>query len=61
MTPLQKVIFVTGAAAAIALGSTVSVLILERTFPGYPGLTIAGPLLCAGSALIFCRWFYCRL
>ncbi|WP_152536285.1 hypothetical protein [Mesorhizobium loti] len=61
MTPLQKVIFLTGDAVAIALASTVSVLILERVLPGYPNLTMVGPLLCAGSALIFCKWFYGRL
>ncbi len=61
MTPLQKIILVVGAAAAISVGGTVVVLVLERVFPGDRVVTIVGPLLCAGSALIFCKWYYGRL
>jgi hypothetical protein len=61
MSPLQRIIFVFGAAVAISLASTVSVVLLERAFPHEPVLTIAGPFLCAGSALIFSKWYYGRL
>lgn len=61
MTPLQKVIFIVGAAAAISLGSTVIVLILDRMFPNQAIVTIIGPLLCAGAALVFSKWYYGRL
>jgi hypothetical protein len=61
VTPLQKIVFVAGVAAAIALGSTVAVLSLERLFPGSPAIGLAGPVLCAGSALIFSRWYFGKL
>ena len=61
MSPLQKGIFIVGAATAISVGSTVVVLLLDRVFPGNRLVTIVGPFLCAGSALIFSKYYYGRL
>lgn len=51
MSSLQRAIFVIGLLATTALAATFVGILLHRTFPGHPWVTIVGPLGAAASVL----------
>ena len=46
--------------AIIALGSTVTILVLESYYGRQPSLSLGGPLLAAAVTAVFATWFFQR-
>ena len=58
MPPSQRIIFVVGLLAAIALAATVAAILLHRAYPDNQWVTLVGPLGAAAAVIGLARVFF---
>ncbi len=55
MSPIQKIVFLTGLLVSVSLAATLAGILLQRAFPENPWVTIIGPMSAAVTVLVLAQ------